>query len=355
MAIERRSGDAAACTLELWPDLEPDHGATVAGPVGGRQAQAGRRRRGGGYLNERTAPEVRRLWPLAQRSQDSRMLELEEIGLSSMWMGVAEFLGFDRFMGLWRQLSSDSRALTDDNQILIMLRDFHWYERMQRDLFIRRMAACGYRAADIHLQLRTQFGDRTTSRAMVEAVASKKWAESRMVARYVHGLSPYMQDRIRTAADHAHSQDLFPAELERSIVAEACRDLRPKGPSREAALMAELIDIGLSGACLTMAREIGYADFVTLWRAWSADRSLRKKTGLIELRLRGVRAFDRYQRNRYIETLVAGGMKPRQICSAIRDQIGEALSERQLQRLVRSARASAGNGASRADVLSVAR
>lgn len=65
---------------------------------------------------------------------------------------------------------------------------------------------------------------------------------------------------------------------------------------------------------------------------------LRNDDDQIELRLRPFRSYERYQRNRYIETLVAAGFKPAAIHTMIRAELGESLSYRQVKRLASSGR-----------------
>jgi len=84
---------------------------------------------------------------------------------------------------------------------------------------------------------------------------------------------------------------------------------------------------------LGVARLLGYDQFVALWRHLSADPMLRNDDDQIEVRLRPFRSYERYQRNRYIETLVAAGFKPAEIHTMIRAELGESLSYRQVKRL----------------------
>ncbi|MCV2349293.1 hypothetical protein [Paucibacter sp. Y2R2-4] len=254
--------------------------------------------------------------------------------MSEIWLAAAQLLGFDRFMALWRHLSADKSVLTEDGQILLRLRDFFWYERMQRDLYIRRLAGMGLTPIEIHGLVRSHLGDHETSYTAVKKVASSGWSDKRFAAYGDTGLSPYLQDRLRRTAHSPDKPDLFPGHLERAIVAQACKT-GPGAPQRGQAdpRHAELVDIGLSASWLSVARLVGYDDFVALWRAWSSDPSLRDRNHQIELRLRSVRSFDRYQRNRYIETLVAAGLKPREIYAMIKTELGETLSYRHLKRL----------------------
>lgn len=337
---DRRSAEAAGASLDLWADLPALGVAASPAPrprVGGRQGRPAPLEGGGGYLDECTAPELSK--NVAPSALEPRFAELADIGLSSVWLDAAQALGYDRWMALWRHLSADSAVLTDDGQILLRLRDFGHYERMQRDLYIRRLAAVGMTPTEILAQLRAQLGDMETSYVAVKKVASASWPEKRLATYGRLGLSPYLQERMRMAAAAKAAADLFPEALERALIAEACKT----GPGAPKAghgdpRLAELIDIGLSASWLAVARLVGYDDFVRLWRAWSRMPALRDRHGQIELRLRSVRSFDRYQRNRYIETLVAAGLQPSEIYRMVQTELGEKLSFRHLKRLVSASR-----------------
>lgn len=102
--------------------------------------------------------------------------------------------------------------------------------------------------------------------------------------------------------------------------------------------LRELAEIGLSATWLGVARILGYEAFVAMWRQLSADPALRNDDDQIELRLRPFRSYERYQRNRYIDTLVAAGLKPQQIRELVRVELGERLSHRHINRLTSAAK-----------------
>lgn len=341
MSEQKRSETAAADTMELWPHLEEAQGApaeVAQQGVGGRQAARRRPVGGGGYLDGRTGPKVagpRFDGPDSLALVDPLMRELAEIGLSSMWLGVAQFLGYERFMGLWRHLSAEPRALTGDGQILVELRDFASYERYQRDLYIRALKAAGLPRSVIWATVRSHLGDERSAGA-ITSITSDRWAESHMAARHAPRVSPFIASQIQAAA--SSGGDLFPVELEHAMLADAC--LKPSKPTASARdpRIAELIDIGMPQLWIDVAHLIGYDDFVALWAAWSAEPSLRGRRHAIELRLRTIRSFEKYQRNRYIETLVAAGLKPRQIYTMLQTQLGEEMSLRHLKRLTNAAK-----------------
>jgi len=102
--------------------------------------------------------------------------------------------------------------------------------------------------------------------------------------------------------------------------------------------LRELAEIGLSSTWLGVARLLGYDAFVAMWRLLSSDPALRNDDDQIELRLRPFRSYERYQRNRYIDTLVAAGMRPSEIHALVHTELGEKLSYRHIKRLAASSR-----------------
>ena len=275
----------------------------------------------------------------APQIADLRLRELAEIGLAGVWLAAASLLGYDRFLALWRHLSADEAMTLPDGQVLLRLRDFGHYERLQRDLYIRRLVGLGFGPMEIHQMVRRHLGDERDYRA-VKKVAAASWARKRLVDDLAGGVSGYLQERMLRAAEESPDIDLFPKTLQRAILAQASKAprKRKKLASGNDVRLRELLDIGLSASWVAVARLVGYDDFVSLWRMWSAEPSLRTTRGTIELRLRSVRQYDKYQRNRYIETLVASGLKPSEIHAMVRAQLGENMSFRHLSRLVSAVR-----------------
>lgn len=103
--------------------------------------------------------------------------------------------------------------------------------------------------------------------------------------------------------------------------------------------LRELAEIGLQAHWLAVANVAGYDRFIGLWRLLSADPSLRNDDDQIELRLRPFRSFERYQRNRYIDTLVSAGMRASEIHDLVRKDLGEKLTLRHIKRLAAASRA----------------
>lgn len=115
-------------------------------------------------------------------------------------------------------------------------------------------------------------------------------------------------------------------------------DLPPEDV-RNAQLLAELDAMGLPRVMLTMAQELGFDAFMRCWQIWdSAPEVLSDNGYTIMLRMPRLKAYQRYQRNRFVETLASMGLPQREIRSKVKAQLGEILSDRHTRRLMASRR-----------------
>lgn len=107
----------------------------------------------------------------------------------------------------------------------------------------------------------------------------------------------------------------------------------------EEARLRELEIMGLPGVWLEVARAIGYERFLAVWRILDREVSLRSESeSMIEVQLRRLASYHRFQRNRFIETLAASGLHDRQIRDAVYAQLGEKLSLSHISRLAATRR-----------------
>lgn len=165
----KRSG-AAAQAWDQLDLLDPGHG------VWGRQGQGHDQPGGGGYLNECTPPEVlhRRLKKNfaavpANSQLDPReaalLSELDAMGLSRVMLQVAQTIGFDNFMAMWRILDGSYESLSDnDSGIYIRLQRLSAYKRFQRNRFIEAMAAMGMTQPEISRSVKRDLGENVSDR-----------------------------------------------------------------------------------------------------------------------------------------------------------------------------------------------
>ena len=97
----------------------------------------------------------------------------------------------------------------------------------------------------------------------------------------------------------------------------------------------ELVRMGLQHHWLNVAEAIGVDAFLVMWRTLDAEDGLQRDppgAGLL-LRLRRYESYQRFQRNRFIESLHADGLSSEQIRQRVASTIGEELSERHIDRL----------------------
>ncbi len=102
----------------------------------------------------------------------------------------------------------------------------------------------------------------------------------------------------------------------------------------EEAKIRELETMGMPGVWLAVAREIGYDRFMAMWRILDRAVQLRSESeSMIEVQLRRLSSYHRFQRNRFIESLVASGFGDKAIREMVRAQLGEKLSLSHISRL----------------------
>jgi hypothetical protein len=109
----------------------------------------------------------------------------------------------------------------------------------------------------------------------------------------------------------------------------------------EEAKFRELADMGLPAIWLAVARDLGYDRFLAMWRRLDAAVELRSESdSMIEIQMRRYSSFQRYQRNRFIESL-APFLGNAEIRDRVKVQLGEKLSLNHVRRLANRARVGA--------------
>lgn len=92
--------------------------------------------------------------------------------------------------------------------------------------------------------------------------------------------------------------------------------------------------MGLPGFWLSLAHAIGYDNFMIMWRLLDSEQSMHSDSGsMIEVQLRRYSSFRRYQRNRFVESLVDMGLTDTVIKERLRVDLGEELSISHIGRL----------------------
>lgn len=123
--------------------------------MGARQAGSAGWARGGGYLENCGAGEF--------QPPDPRMDELRRIGLPRAWLMVAERIGFDAWLDVWRMLSdADFHAeirMDTGGTRMPRLRSFASYLRFQRNRYIESLSERGLDAEEIQRAVARNLGE----------------------------------------------------------------------------------------------------------------------------------------------------------------------------------------------------
>jgi len=91
--------------------------------------------------------------------------------------------------------------------------------------------------------------------------------------------------------------------------------------------------MGLSRTQLLVAEAIGFDNFMLAWRIYDQDPACRTDKGDLEVRMRSYRSYLRFQRNRFIESLMAEGKSVTEILERMKAELGEKVSRRHIYRL----------------------
>lgn len=119
------------------------------GGVGARQESPPAPARGGGYLDICSVSEAR--FP-ARMGRD----ELRRMGLSRMWLDVADVVGPEQFLRVWQVI--DQHAAEDYGNLRIRIPRFSRFLRFQRNRYIRTLAQAGYSVAEIQQRVQRELG-----------------------------------------------------------------------------------------------------------------------------------------------------------------------------------------------------
>lgn len=138
--------------------------------AGGRQAHPPPSRGGGGYPDICSVFKFRP--PDGQKKRDPRLDELGAMGMPRTWLQVAEAIGIDAFLQMWRILDADD-SLHEDNMVQAHLRPYRSYLRFQRNRYIETLAALRVPCSTIRDMLKRQLGEEISERHIFN-LANKK-------------------------------------------------------------------------------------------------------------------------------------------------------------------------------------
>ncbi|HQS59930.1 MAG: hypothetical protein B7Y56_03235 [Gallionellales bacterium 35-53-114] len=130
--------------------------------VGGRQGCTPAPAGGGGYQD---ICSVLNFDPTTdQKKRDPRLEELRQMGLQRMWLDVAEEIGVDALLKMWRILDQDKSSIGDDGRLLVPLRSYSTYIRYQRNRYIESLATMGMKPREIQQKLNAQLCEQISIR-----------------------------------------------------------------------------------------------------------------------------------------------------------------------------------------------
>lgn len=125
--------------------------------VGGRQAPSAPRHRGGGYLDICSSTNF------AAPKIDPRLRELTEMGMPAVWLSVAQEIGVDAFLKMWRILDKEQSMLSESESLIeIKMRRYRSYQRYIRNRYVEELFASKLSKREIRERLHQQLGEKTS-------------------------------------------------------------------------------------------------------------------------------------------------------------------------------------------------
>jgi hypothetical protein len=132
--------------------------AAAVGGVGGRQGRGRADRRGGGYLSSRGISNFR------DPSRDPRLDELRAMGLPAGQLRIAEEIGHDAFIAMWRVADNEPSFRTEKGDLEIRMRPYRSYLRFQRNRYIETLHGQGKTLDEIRELVHEHLCERISAR-----------------------------------------------------------------------------------------------------------------------------------------------------------------------------------------------
>jgi hypothetical protein len=95
------------------------------------------------------------------------------MGLAAPWLRVADAIGTDAFLAMWRILDQEPSLHTERGDIEIHLRPFTSYLRYQRNRYIEQLHAAGRTPAEIREAVRLNLCERLSLRHIYRVLTGK--------------------------------------------------------------------------------------------------------------------------------------------------------------------------------------
>lgn len=136
----------------------PSPSTPVTEGVGGRQESTPCRCGGGGYQN--IYPVLNFQPKNGQKKRDLRLDDLHKLGLPPVWLSVADAIGADAFLEMWRILDAKGKLTDGGSMIEAKLRPYRSYLRFQRNSYIKALKAIEMSPQQIRKALEKQMSER---------------------------------------------------------------------------------------------------------------------------------------------------------------------------------------------------
>lgn len=143
--IQKRSSDQPAAALHA-----PAQG------VGGRQPSPPTPLQGGGYQDIRTI--------LNFCAGDMRIEDLKKMGLPARHLQLAEAMGIDAYLAMWRFVGSSVDFLNRCGYVELKMRPYKSFLRYQRNRLIQSLAGAGLLRSEIRRILKSDLGENLSTR-----------------------------------------------------------------------------------------------------------------------------------------------------------------------------------------------
>lgn len=137
-------------------------GAMVDEGVGGRHQASTPPPGGGGYPDNGAISELP-LGAKKNRGADPRLDELRDMGMRPRWIQIAEEIGVDAFLRLWRLLDENPPNMPGSTVYVSMPR-FTRYLRYQRNRFIEALVTAGVGSTDIRRKIKSELSEEVSVR-----------------------------------------------------------------------------------------------------------------------------------------------------------------------------------------------
>lgn len=109
----------------------------------------------------------------AEKKRDPRLEELREMGLQRIWLEIAEEIGVDVLLRIWRILDNDPASIGDSGRLILPLCRYSTYLRYQRNRYTEALHAAGMSVRDIQKKLNEQLCEQISIRHISRLLKSE--------------------------------------------------------------------------------------------------------------------------------------------------------------------------------------